>query len=105
MTSKFHSDKSSRLKSLIEIEIIRDNGSAIISHFRQESKDEDADPLAPLDELVKRMQELEAQSPQIQGVSDENRAEALNALSEMQRNLEQFRKQNAILKRLLNKYH
>ena len=105
MTFKFPSDRGSRLKNLIEVEITREDGAAVISHIRPEKHDDDGDPLAPLDELVKKMQELEAHSPQIQEIPDENRDEALGAISEMQRNLDQFRKQNAILKRLLTKYH
>jgi hypothetical protein len=104
MPSKFSSDKTTRLRDCIEIEISRPEGRAVISHLRPE-KHENEDPLAPLDELVKRMEELEATSPEMHSVSEENREQALEALSEMQRNLEQFKKQNAILKRLLTKYH
>lgn len=104
MSSKFSSDKTARLRDFIEVEISRSEGRAIISHLRPE-KHEEEDLLAPLDELAKKMAELEAASPEIHAVSEENRKEALNALSEMQRNLEQFKKQNAILKRLLTKYH
>ncbi len=104
MSSKFSSDKTARLRDFIEVEISRPEGRAIISHLRPE-KHEDEDLLAPLDELAKKMEELEAASPEMHAVSEENREEALNALSEMQKNLEQFKKQNAILKRLLAKYH
>jgi hypothetical protein len=104
MSSKFWSDKNSRLRDFIEVEISRPEGHAIVSHLRSE-KHEDEDPLAPLDELARKMEELEATSPEMHSVSEENREEALNALSEMQKNLEQFKKQNAILKRLLTKYH
>ncbi len=104
MSSKLWSDKNTRLRDFIEVEISRPEGHAIVSHLRS-AKHEEEDPLAPLDELLRKMQELESTSPEINSVSDENREEALNALSEMQRNLEQFKKQNAILKRLLTKYH
>lgn len=104
MSSKFSSDRTARLRDFIEVEISRPEGRAIISHLRPE-KNEDEDVLAPLDELAKKMEELEAASPEMHSVSEENREQALNALSEMQRNLEQFKKQNAILKRLLAKYH
>jgi hypothetical protein len=104
MSSKFPRDKSTRLRDFIEVEISRPEGYAIISHLSPE-KHEEVDLLAPLDELAKKMEELEATSPEFHAVSEENREEALNALSEMQKNLEQFKKQNAILKRLLTKYH
>jgi hypothetical protein len=104
MSSKFMSDKNTRLRDLIEVEISCPDGRAIISHLRPEKHDEE-DLLAPLDELAKKMAELDAASPEINSVSEENRQQALHALSEMQRNLEQFKKQNAILKRLLTKYH
>lgn len=104
MSSKFTVDRSAKLRDLIEVEISDPQGHAIISHLRSH-KQEAADVLAPLDELAKKIAELEANSPEMDSVSEENKQEALNALSEMQKNLDQFKKQNAILKRLLTKYH
>jgi TPP-dependent pyruvate/acetoin dehydrogenase alpha subunit len=104
MSSKIEAERNSRLRELIEVEVSRPEGHSTISHLRSERTSEE-NLLAPLDELAKKIEDLGAQSPEMDSVSEESRKEALNALSEMQKNLEQFKKQNLILRRLLAKYH
>jgi hypothetical protein len=104
MSSKFTFDRGAKLRDMIEVEISGPEGRAIISNLRSH-KQEEADILAPLDELAQKIAELGANSTEMDSVSEENKQQALNALSEMQKTLDQFKKQNAILKRLLTKYH
>jgi|GEM_PF-4526886 len=104
MSSKLTVDRNSRLTELIEVEISRPGGHSTVSYLRSERTAEE-NLLAPLDELAKKIEEIGTQTPEMHSVSEESRKEALNALSEMQKNLEQFKKQNLILRRLLAKHH
>jgi hypothetical protein len=96
--------RPSRLSSLIEVEVtdaITPKDKRV--HGLHKLSD---DPLKALEELVEKMDSLEANAPNRTEI--ENRAdqdEVAKALFEMQQRLEYFQRQSAVLKRLMSKIH
>lgn len=96
-------DKRSRLIDQIEVEVIREP-QAPFQEDRAPTTYE-ANPLRALEELVERMEELEEKTGARELSNDELEDESRRSITEMQRHLEQFQRQSAVLKRLLLKLH
>jgi hypothetical protein len=95
---------SPRLANLIEVEVY-DASDPTETHIHGLHGLSD-DPLKALEELAEKMEQLEltANRP-LSTSSTRERDEAAKAISEMQKRLEHFQRQSAVLKRLLNKLH
>jgi hypothetical protein len=96
--------RPSRLSSLIEVEVTDANTPKDKRvHGLHKLSD---DPLKALEELVEKMDSLEANAPsrtEIENRTDQD--EVAKALFEMQQRLEYFQRQSAVLKRLMSKMH
>lgn len=103
MASQGESERPSRLIDQVEVEVIREPRSP--SDHNPEPVTHEANPLRALEELVERLEHLErAVSPE-PGADDSSREPSCEAMLDMQRHLEQFQRQSAVLKRLLVKLH
>ena len=96
--------RPSRLASLIEVEVT--NGTTSTEKRLHGLHNLSDDPLKALEELVEKMEVLEANAPH--RTVNENRVDqdaVAKAMFEMQRRLEYFQRQSAVLKRLMSKLH
>lgn len=96
--------RPTRLSSLIEVEVTDDSASAEKRvHGLHKLSD---DPLKALEELVEKMEGLEANvSNHCETETRSDQDEVAKALFEMQQRLEYFQRQSAVLKRLMAKLH
>jgi hypothetical protein len=95
--------KRSRLLGAIEVEVSSAEKPEEI-HIHGLHGLQDSDPLKALEELADKMEKLELQSP-CESTNSEASDDVVKAISEMQKQLERFQRQSAVLKRLLNKLH
>lgn len=103
MSSQENSSKQPRLVDQIEIEVIRDPLTQPQGH--QTPTSYEANPLHALEEIVERLEELERNAEGSETIDRNTSDQQRTALSDMERHLEQFQKQSAILKRVLMKLH
>lgn len=96
--------RPSRLSSLIEVEVTDDVAS---THKRVHGLHKlSDDPLKALEELVEKMESLEANTSNQSKTQTRSDQDAVaKALFEMQRQLDYFQRQSAVLKRLMAKLH
>jgi hypothetical protein len=95
--------KKSRLLSAIEVEVSSPDRPQE-THIHGLHGLHDGDPLKALEELADKMDKLEAQAP-TDSTNNVARDEPAKAIFEMQKQLERFQRQSAVLKRLINKLH
>jgi len=103
MSSPEDTQKPLKLVDQIEIEVIREPLSRD-GEVRTPTTYE-ANPLQALEEIVERLEELERNTDSLGDEFCSTSHQERSALSDMERHLEQFQKQSAILKRVLLKLH
>lgn len=100
MSSQQEPEKRSKLTDQIEVEVVRQPHEAPSSGKAPASYE--ANPLLALEELVERLESLEDGQP---GGPLGSNAGPMPSISDLERHLEAFQRQSALLKRLLMKLH